>query len=53
MDKKVHINFWYVISAILVLALPDRGFHRGHADVHSLPATQTPSPLAGPNSPAS
>jgi NNP family nitrate/nitrite transporter-like MFS transporter len=24
----------YVISAIFVLALPKRGFHRGHADVH-------------------
>ncbi len=24
----------FVISAILVLALPNRGFHRGHAEVH-------------------
>jgi len=43
----------YVISGVLVLALPNRGFHRGHADAQSLAATQTPPPLAGSNSPSS
>ena len=39
-DKKVHINFWYVIAAVLGMLLIQSSLYREHPELTPIPYSQ-------------